>query len=139
MHGPTAGQIHECEHCRPFSREIRDRQLTLATSVIDRGVDCRVCARPLLVIRVDGVHRCYECGIADLDLEKHVAQLWWAEDPTSGALNTGWGGGDLWACSCGSRDEDDPAQDQGEAWARSHAIETGGRVIDPAAGTRPHD
>ena len=90
-------------------------------AVIQRDIECPGCGRPLRVIWTGDAHRCVECGIADFETEGHVAQLWWSEDPTRYALSTGWGGSDIWACSCGARDEDDNTAPFGVQWAQAHA------------------
>jgi hypothetical protein len=130
-HSSLGGHIHECDHCRPYWRHLRDINVTLTAPAVERGIECPVCGRPLVVARADGIDRCVECGIPDLESEGHVAQLWWSESPTAGALNVGWGGDDLWACSCGARDEDISTKEQGEVWADAHAAAAGGRVIPP--------
>lgn len=121
------GHSHECRHCRPFWRALRDGRVEATGPAIDRGIACPQCGRHLIVVVADGVHRCVECGIPDLMSEGHVAQLWFSEDPNSDALSIGWGGSEIWACSCGQRDEEEALP--GERWAADHAKANGGRML----------
>jgi len=128
------GATHSCGHCLPYWARIRSGEVAVE-AVEDRGHGCPACGRPLIVglIAGTGMWRCVECGIADLATAGHVVEEWWAERPSAGALSTGWGGSDIWACSCGARDEDLPGDDQPreEEWAGLHAASTNGRVNLP--------
>ena len=99
----------------------------------DRNVDCVACGRPLILGLVGGMWRCTGCGVADLATAGHVIELWWAERPDAGALSVGWGGSDIWSCSCGARDEDELGDDSPREaeWGELHAAATGGRVFLP--------
>lgn len=127
------GHSHECRHCRPFWRSLRDGTFVVESPSVERGVECPQCGRPLEVVFAAGAHRCAECGIADLQSEGHTTQLWWSEDPNAGALTTGWGGSEIWACSCGERAENDSPM--GQRWAMDHADLNGGRFVPPSPQT----
>ena len=131
------GHTHECGHCRPFWRALRDGSLDESAPAIERGIDCRQCGRPLVVVFADGAHRCVECGIPDFQSEDHVTQLWWSEDPSARALSTGWGGSDIWACSCGERDES--GVPTGERWAKDHAEQNSGSFLPPVTQRQPQE
>lgn len=112
---------------------MRDEAGQTSGNVQTRSIDCRACGQPLSVAPVGELNRCVECGIAELESEGHVAELWWSEDPSRNPLSVGWGGDDIWACSCGARDEDEGALPHGVRWAQRHATLTGGRVIESTA------
>jgi hypothetical protein len=116
-----------CTHCRSFGRRLRERELVASGPIIERSRGCPCCRAAMTTIVVNGVRRCLACGIADLESEGHVAEFWWGEIPGGPQLNTGWGGSEIWACSCGARDEDGPGEPWGAAWARAH-VETHGRA-----------
>lgn len=124
------GDLHECDHCSPYWRRVRDREVSADGQVTERETECPACGRRLRLVFAGGLHRCAECGIAELASEGHVAELWWSENPAAGALSTGWGGSDIWACSCGARDEDDyePGKPMERKWAVGHTAGVGGRV-----------
>ena len=113
------GDEATCTRCRSFGRRLREHELVATGTLIERGHDCPCCGAALRTIVVDGVRRCVACGIADLLIEGHVAEFWWGEVPGGPQLNTGWGGSDIWACSCGARDEDGLQPWEAE-WARAH-------------------
>ena len=129
--GALGGKTHACGHCIPYWARIRSGEFVVA-AVEDRNLDCVACGRPMIAALVGDTWRCAECGVADLSTAGHVIELWWAEDPESGALSIGWGGSDIWSCSCGARDEDELGEDKprGTEWAAVHAQATGGRVRD---------
>lgn len=122
---------HSCSHCRPYWRGVQAGSTIVEGSATPTGLECPACGGPLIVILTGGVHRCLQCGTADLRTEGHVVEFWWGEDPAGGALSIGWGGSDIWACSCGARDEDQPLEPFGSEWADAHAAATSGRVIRP--------
>src|ERR1035437_6526534 len=44
--GQLGGHTHECRHCRPFWRSLRDGTLDVEVPAVDRHIECPQCGRP---------------------------------------------------------------------------------------------
>jgi hypothetical protein len=107
--------VHEatCEHCHSFARQVvdgdfgRPSRTTKACPACDRGAG--------LAVADGSTERCAACGFPLLP--GHRLEIIWAEVPGWG-VHQGWGGSDVWVCSCGWNEGEE--EDAALAHARAH-------------------